>query len=463
MSARAEYDLVVIGGGAGGLAAARAGVRKGVATLMVQDGPVGGDCTFSGCVPSKSLIEAAQRGASFAEAMAHVARSIDTIAATETADVLRGEGIEVLEGRARFRSSRELDVDGRTVRARRIVVATGARPAVPPVAGLADVPYLTNENVFALTARPRSLIVLGGGAIGCELAQAFGNFGTAVTVVEALPRLVAREEPEASAVLGETFRAGGITVVTGRSAARAEAWADGTVRLTLDGGEEHVAERVLVAVGRHAQTDGLDLAAAGIETDGRGFVATDDHLATTAKGVYAVGDVVGKLQFTHAADEMGRLAVANAFGRRKHRFETSWIPAVTFTAPEIGRVGMTEAEAAAVGGRIAYLPMREVDRAIAAGRTAGFVKLVAGPRRLLRNVGGGQVLGATVVADRGGELVHEAVLAMRTRMFTGRLAQSVHAYPTWSVAVQQAAAQFFMEIGGRSARPARPAGEQHDA
>ena len=167
--------------------------------------------------------------------------------------------------------------------------------------------------------------------------------------------------------------------------------------------------------------------------------------------------MAGKLQFTHAADEMGRLAVANAFGRRKRRFEPSWIPAVTYTSPEIGRVGMSEAEAVARGGRVAYLPMDEVDRAIVAERTAGFVKLVGGPRRLLRNVGGGRVLGATVVAERGGELIHEAVLAMRTRMFTGRLAQSAHAYPTWSVAMQQAAAQFFMEIGGRRARPARDA------
>jgi pyruvate/2-oxoglutarate dehydrogenase complex dihydrolipoamide dehydrogenase (E3) component len=163
------------------------------------------------------------------------------------------------------------------------------------------------------------------------------------------------------------------------------------------------------------------------------------------------------LQFTHAADEMGRLAVANALSRHgRRRFDTSAIPWVTFTSPEVGRVGMTEAEAAAHGGRVAFLPMTEVDRAVTAGRTQGFVKLIAGPRRLLGNAGGGRILGATVVAERGGELVHEAALAMRTYMFTGRLAQAVHAYPTWSMAIRQAAALFFMDINGRRARPAQP-------
>ena len=431
-------------------------------TLLVQDGPIGGDCTFTGCVPSKALIEATMRGAPFSEAMASVRRSIETIAATETADVLRREGVEVLEGCARFTAPRELDVAGRTVRAAQVVVATGARPEIPLIEGLGDIPYLTNENVFGLIDAPRALLVLGGGAIGCELAQAFRRMGTAVTIVERLPHLVSHEEPETTTVIEATFAAEGIDVATGRSVTRAEVVADGKVGVTLDDGSWLTVDRILVAVGRQAITDGLDLAAAGIDTDDRGFITTDDHLATTASGVYAVGDVAGKLQFTHAADEMGRIAVANAFGRRKTRFDPSWIPAVTYTSPEIGRVGKTEAEAADVGGRVAYLPMSEVDRAIVAGRTAGFVKLIAGPRRVLGNVGGGRVLGATAVSERGGEVVHEAVLAMRTGMFTGRLAQSVHAYPSWSVAMQQAAAQFFMEIGGRTARPARRAGAAGD-
>jgi len=200
---------------------------------------------------------------------------------------------------------------------------------------------------------------------------------------------------------------------------------------------------------------GLD--AAGVATQ-RGFIATDDHLATSNSGVWAVGDVTGKLRLTHAADEMGRVAATNALSPRwqHRRFDPSAIPWVTFTTPEVARVGVTEAGAAAHGARVAFLPMTEVDRAIVSGQTAGFVKLIAGPRPLIRGLGGGRILGATIVAARAGELIHEPALAMRTGMFTGRLAQTVHAYPTWSVAVQQAAAQFFIEIGGRQARPAKP-------
>jgi pyruvate/2-oxoglutarate dehydrogenase complex dihydrolipoamide dehydrogenase (E3) component len=219
------------------------------------------------------------------------------------------------------------------------------------------------------------------------------------------------------------------------------------------------AERLLVAVGRRPDTDGLDFAAAGVETDRRGFVRTDPHLGTTAKTVYAVGDVTGGLQFTHAADEMGRIAAANALGRVQWRaYRPDATPWVTFTDPEVGRVGITEEQAAGHGGQVAFLPMSEVDRAITAGRTDGFVKLIAGPRPLLRGAGGGRLLGASIVAERGGDMVAEAAQAIRTRMFAGRLAQTTHAYPSWALAVQQAAAQFFFEIGGRKARPARPAG-----
>jgi len=208
-------------------------------------------------------------------------------------------------------------------------------------------------------------------------------------------------------------------------------------------------------VGRRAATDGLGLEEAGVERE-RGFIVTDDHLATTAAGVWAVGDAAGKLQFTHAADEMGRIAAGNALARRPpRRFHPEWIPWVTFTDPEVARVGMTEAEGAERGARVAYLPMSEVDRAVAAGATDGFVKLVAGPRRVLGHAAGGRLLGATVVAGRGGELIAEAALAIRTRMFTARLAQAVHAYPTWSAAMWQAAAQFFVDAGGRRARPAQ--------
>ncbi len=453
------YDLAVIGGGAGGLAAARAGARHGLRTLLVSDGPLGGDCTFTGCVPSKTLIESAARGLSFDEAISKMHAVISQIAATEDAGVLRSEGVEVVEGWARFVGSRAVLVDGQSVRAKVVVIATGSRPAVPPITGLDAVPFLTNESVFDLDELPGSIAILGGGAIGCELAQAFRRFGSEVQVVEGEDRLLPREEPEASAVLAGVFAAEGIGVHLGASVERVEqAVSGGGTRLERSDGSSVCAEVLLVAVGRRPATAGLDAEAGGIELDERGFVRADRFLATSATGVYAVGDVTGRLLFTHAADEMGRFAVRNATSRLgrlgRRAFDTSSIPWVTFCDPEIARGGLTEAQATEAGGKVAFVPMSEVDRAIAAGRTEGFVKLIAGPRPLLRGTGGGRLLGATIVAPRAGEMVHEVALAIRTAMFTGRLAQTVHAYPTWSTGLRQAAAQFFMETNGRRARPA---------
>jgi pyruvate/2-oxoglutarate dehydrogenase complex dihydrolipoamide dehydrogenase (E3) component len=214
------------------------------------------------------------------------------------------------------------------------------------------------------------------------------------------------------------------------------------------------ADELLVAVGRKPVTDGLGLDEAGVRVDRRGFIQVDSRLRTTASGIFAAGDVAEHLQFTHVAYETGRMAALNALARVPlHRFRTSSVPRVTFTDPEVARVGITESEAAAQGARVAFLPMTELDRAITAGRTEGFVKIIAGPRPILRRAAGGRVLGATIVAPRAGEMLHELVLAMRTGMFPARLALTTHAYPTWSMAVQQAAAQFFGEFGGRSARP----------
>ncbi|TDC83192.1 FAD-dependent oxidoreductase [Actinomadura sp. 7K507] len=447
-----DHDLVVIGGGAAGLAAARTGAGLGARTLLVADGPIGGDCTFTGCVPSKTLIEYAGQGASFTEALTAVRDAIETIAATETAEVLRGEGIEVLSGRAVFRSRDEIRVGERELRAGSCVIATGARPAVPPVPGLAGLPYLTSETVFDLEEPPRSLAVLGGGTTGCELAQAFGRLGVQVTIVEADDRLLPQADPDASGVIAAVFAREGITVRSGTPAVAADA-ASGGIRLKLSGGGLVEAEKLLVAVGRTPVTDGLGLDAAGVGTGETGHVITDRHMATTAAGVYAAGDVTGRLQLTHAAYAMGRIAAHNALGgRRKAGYRDDATPRVVFTDPEVAQVGLTETEAAELDARVAFMPMSDLDRAVTAGRTDGFVRLVAGPRRLLGHRGGGRVLGATIVAARAGEMIHEPALAMRTGMFTGRLAQTVHAYPTWSIAVQQTAAQFFGSYGGRTAR-----------
>ena len=450
-----KHDLIIVGGGAGGLGAARAARWVGADVVLVNDGPLGGDCTFTGCVPSKTLLAAAAQGLSFGEAMARVAGTIDRIAATETADVLRAEGVHVVEGRARLVTHDTVAVESARLAAPRIIVATGGRPSVPPIPGLDEVDVLTTETVFSLDAAPASIGIIGGGPIGCELAQAFAGLGVDVSLFEALPRLLSREEPAASAVVETALGDAGVHVQTGASIERVAPRPDGIALVTSDG--ETVVEKLLVAVGRIPNSHGMGVEELGVRLDTGGHIVTNDRLETAVRGVFAVGDVTGKLPFTHAADEMGRLATGNALKKGpRGRFRTSWIPWATFTNPEVARIGMTEAEAADHGGRVAELPMAEMDRAVTDGRTEGFVKLIAGPKRLTRNAFGGGLLGATIVAPRGGEMIHEVALAMRTRMFTGRLAQTVHAYPTWSYAIQKAAGQFFGEVEGRTARRAQP-------
>ncbi len=438
------------------MTAAAAGSRRQARTLLVSAGDIGGDCTFTGCVPSKTLIESAGRGQDFSSAIGRVHEVVAAVAAADAEEIERARGVTALRGTARLRSPREVEVEGRTYRAPRIVLATGSRPAVPPVTGLDGVDYLTNENVFDLARPPASLAVLGGGYTGCELAQAMARLGVSVTVVEAADRLLPGEDADAGRVLATVFAGEGIEIRTGQPVKEVAAEGTEAVRLLLADGDAVRTERVLVAAGRVPDTDAVGLEAAGVRTGPGGRIVTDDRLATGVPGIYATGDVTGTTPLTHAAREMSEIAVANAFSRwGRARFRASLIPRVAFTDPEVAAVGMSEAGAAARGGRVAYQPLAEVDRAVAAGKTDGFVKLLTGPRPLLGRLGGGRVLGATVVAERGGELIHEASLAMRTRMFAGRLAQATHAYPTWSLAMQLAAGQFFREVGGRRAYPAR--------
>ncbi len=447
-----QHDLVVIGGGAAGLAAAREGRRRGASVALVTESAPGGECTFTGCIPSKTLIAAAARREPFADAMRLVHETVETIARTEDDQVLRDEGIDVVRGRAVFRSRREVMVDGRALRGKGFVVATGAGPARPPIEGLERITHLTNENVFELERLPKSITVLGGGPIGCELAQAFARFGSKVTLVERERRLLATEEPEVSGTLLEVFAREGIDVRLDSSAQKAEQTSSG-IRLQLNGAEPVNSDALLVATGRYASTDGLGLQTAGVELTPNGFVRTDETLRTTAKGIWAAGDVTGRSPFTHAADEMGRLAAANALGRRRHRFDVRSVPFVVFTDPEVARVGCTTADLEGLRGpRIALRQMPDVDRAMTEGKTDGFIKLIGAKRSVLGNIGGGRLVGATIVCAHAGELINEAALAVRTKMFLGRLAQTIHAYPTWSTALRQTAAQFFGY--GDGARPA---------
>ncbi len=452
-----DFDLVAIGGGAGGLAAARAAAERGKRAAIVSEGPIGGDCTWTGCVPSKTLIEAAAQGLSFDDAMARVRQAVLHIGATEDEGVLEREGITVRRGRARLRDAHTVEIDGgpRALTAANIVIATGSTAMVPPVPGLGELAHLTNEDIWELRDRPDRLGVLGGGAIGCELAQAMARLGVAVTVFELEPRLLPHEEPEASAIVRAALEADGVRVLTDTLVNRVRAVGDEGAATVLAGGREIEVDRLLVAVGRTPSTEGLGLDAVGVTLTPSGHVQVDDRLRTTVDNIWAVGDVNGIMALTHAADEQGRLAGWAASGRLlRWRFDPGQVPWTVFTAPELARVGVTEADAPR-GSRVAFLPMSENDRAIAAGRTDGFVKLIAAPRPLLRRAGGGRIAGATIVGERAGEMIHEPALLMLMGGFTGRLAQLGHAYPTWSVGIQKCAAQFFQEIEGRRARPAQ--------
>ncbi len=465
--------LIVIGGGSGGLAAARAARFRGAEVTLVQEGPVGGECTFTGCVPSKTLLSA---GAAFVRAMDRVGETVSRVAAAESAEVLKREGIDVVTGRGRVSGPGEVTVtaagnggERRRLSGEAIVLSPGSRAVIPPVRGIENVEVLTNENLFDLRERPRSVVILGGGPIGCEMALALVTKGVEVTVVEALPRLLSRDDPEASEVARRCLERSGVVVRTGTVADQVRAGGDG-VEVVLGHGGDHredhqedmVAERLLVAVGRRPGHDPAELTAAGIDVTATGWIAVDPTLETSVRGVYAVGDAVGGPQFTHAAAAMARLAVDNAlrvgFARaRRLRWDPSSVPWVTFLTPEIAQVGLTEADAAVryPGARVARLPIAEVDRAVTAGSEDGFIKLIAVPRRGLGWAGGGRLVGATIVADRAGEMISEVVLAMTAGMFAGRLAQAIHPYPTWSVGLQMAATQFLGTYAGRTARPAR--------
>lgn len=450
----ADFDLIAIGGGTGGLAATRAAAVAGKRAALITDSPIGGDCTWTGCVPSKTLISAAAQGVDFGDAMKRVHETVEHIAATEDADVLESEGITVIEGRARLVGGKTVEVNGGRLTADNIVLATGSRPVTLPIDGLDGVDHLTNENIWDLDELPERLGVVGGGAIGCELAQTFARFGTKVTQWEVVDRLLVIEEPEASEAIERVFAAEGIEVRKGNFMSGITPL--GGPRAVLDAGTNPVeVDHVLIAAGRSPNTADLGLEEAGVELTERGHIKVDAKLRTTADGIYAVGDVNGLLPFTHSANEQGILVGRMASGvRMTWKFDAGRVPWTTFTSPEVARVGVTEAQAPK-GSRVAYLPMAENDRAIAEGRTEGFIKLISAPRRFLRNAGGGQIVGATIVGDRAGEMIHEPAMAMLTNMFTGRLAQLAHAYPTWSVGVQKAAGQFFQEVEGRAARPAR--------
>ena len=467
-----DYDLVVIGAGATGLSAARSARRGGRRVALVEAARPGGDCTHFGCVPSKALLETARRvqaarngkaygfsatvDVDFPRVMDRVHAVIADIERDESPALLKSEGIDLLADWGVVTGPTSLDVGGRRVSFDKLVVASGSRAFVPPVDGLDTVPYLDNKNVFALRELPAHLIVLGGGPIGIELAQAFRRLGAQVTVVEGAPTLLGREEPEAQRAVTAALEREGVVVKVGTKAVRVE---PGPV-VHLDDGTAVPGSHLLVAVGRTPATDGLGLETAGVRLD-RSRVVTDEHLRA-ADTVWAAGDCTSRLQFTHVGDEQGRMAARNAFAGplpwKRGTWDERVVPWVTFTEPEVGHVGLTESQAYEQHGAKAVVSIawdRDGDRGRTAGETDGFVKLIAVPGP----VGGlvtGKLVGMTAVGPMAGELIAEGALSMRSGSVVGRMAQTIHAYPTWSLTTRYAAAQFF-DRGRSPARPARGA------
>ena len=426
------WDLLVIGGGTAGLVGARTAASFGASVLMVERDRTGGDCLWTGCVPSKALLAAASAAADartagrlgvhvdgvrvgFAEVMAHVHAAIAAIEPNDSPETLRETGVVVVKGHARFTGDDSAEVDGRAVRFRQALIATGSNPLVPPIAGLRDANPLTSDSVWDLTELPERLVVLGGGSIGCELGQAFTRLGSTVTVVEAAERLLTNEDAEAARIVTEALVRDGADVLTGEPVTALEG-----SEVVLEGGRRVFADAVLVAVGRRPDTSGLDLEAAGVQTDDRGFVVVDKHLRTTNPQVWAAGDVSGHPQFTHVAGVHGSTAATNAVLGLRRSAEVTAVPRVTYTSPEIASVGVRSDEP---GVTTRALGHDEVDRAVVEDRTVGFTRLVLD--------GSGTIVGATVVGPRAGETLAELTLAVRKGFKPSDIASTMHPYPTW--------------------------------
>ncbi len=450
MSGSKRYDLVVVGGGTGGLLSALIAAGTGARVALLERDRTGGDCLWTGCVPSKSLIAAAglahrMRNADsvgltpvepvvdLARVMDRVWAAIHTIEPQDSPERLRAAGIDVLAATGEFTGPGRILAGEDELRFRSAIVATGSRPDVPPIPGLRNAEPLTSDTVWSLRELPDRLLVLGGGPIGCELAQAFGRLGSNVTLVETADELLLKEEPRARQLIAERLGAEGVDLRLGRRASQVRPAArehdGGETRneLLLDGpaGTETVPfDRVLVATGRRPRTEGLGLERVGVEVGAGGAVTVDRRLRTTGRRIFAVGDVTGLLPFTHVAAHHARVATPNAlFHTRTSVSET--LPWVTFTDPEIGHVGLTEDEARSKWGEraiIAEHDYADLDRAITEGKAYGFAKLVADPH--------GRLIGATVAAPGGGEAIAELTAWVSRGEKIAALSRSVHAYPT---------------------------------
>jgi len=466
---RFDRNLVVIGAGAAGLVAAHVAAAAKARVTLVERDRMGGDCLYTGCVPSKALISAARllarirrhrdygiRAASaeldFGEVMERVARVVHRIQPHDSAERYRALGVECLCGEARIVSPWEVQVsraDGSRLRltTKSIVIAAGARPHVPPIPGIEATGYVTSDTLWRLRELPRRVLVLGGGPMGCELAQCLARLGAEVSLVEALGRILPREDPEVSALVAARFAKEGIVVLTGHEAREFRCEAGQKVLLAGHaGGEVRLAFDLLVcATGRLAHTAGYGLEELGIPLTSAGAVQTNEYLQTIYPNIYACGDVAGPYQYTHAASHQAWHAAVNAlFGRlRRLRIDYAVLPSATFTDPEVARVGLNETEAKQkdIAYEVARYGFEELDRAIAEEEAHGFVKVLTVPGR-------DRLLGATIVGPHAGELIAELALAMRLGAGLDAILRTVHVYPTLGEANRHVASAWRRERFG---------------
>jgi pyruvate/2-oxoglutarate dehydrogenase complex dihydrolipoamide dehydrogenase (E3) component len=454
------YDLVVLGGGSGGLNVATAAARVGARVALVEKGKLGGECTHAACVPSKALIEAARlaqqirnaRGyglrtaaveVDFPAVMARVRAVVAEFAGSDSGESLRARGIDVYRGSPAFEAYDTVVVDGQArLHAQRFVIATGSRPKIPAIPGLAGAGYLDNQSLWSLETLPAELVILGAGPSGLEFAQAFARLGSKVTVLADSPRILPREDPEVSGRIQALLSAEGIGFRTGVAVVQVSG-RDGrkvcTIRDQSSGTSSEVSgTHLLVAAGRLANVEGLNLDAVGVHADPEHGIEVDDYLQTRSTRIFAIGDVLqdqGR-QFTHAAERQAAVAFQNAVIRIPKKIDYSALPWATFLDPEVATVGLTEAEARERHPevRVFRAELSEVDRARIDGRTDGFAKLVATPS--------GKILGATIVGHEAALVLQEFVLAMEHGLTLQDIAETVHTYPTYAGLARRLANQF---------------------
>jgi len=456
----AEYDLVVVGAGSAAFAAAIKATEAGHRVALVEHGILGGTCVNVGCVPSKALLRAGElawaaghhpyagvaTSSGAVDLAAMVAQKDELVAAlrqAKYADMVAEYGFSVISGHARFAGPDALEVDGRRIRARVFLVATGASPAVPPIPGLAEAGYLTSTSALQLSEVPRRLVVIGANAIGLELGQFFVHVGAEVTFVDVAPRIAPFEEPEVSDALAAVLTSEGSVIHTGAQV-RAVNRAGGEVEVSVelgDGRRTLAADHVLVATGRRPATEGLGLEAAGVEVDDRGAIVVDEELHTSNPRIFGAGDVTGAPQFVYVSAYEGALAVDNALSGAGRKVDFTGLPRVTFTTPQLAGAGRTEAQAREAGFAVetSVLPLAAVPRALVNRDPRGLVKLVA-------EVGTGRLLGASLLAEGAGDVIQAAVLAIRHGITTGELAATFHPYLTMAESLKLAAQTFTRDV-----------------